>query len=117
VACLKPGGHAVLSVMNVQNITLLDGLTRGAWRYEGAGLLDASHLRFFTMKTIQELVAGAGLQIVNQAIVFNPSLDLNRVLETGNTLAREKFHLMNLTRDEVIQLYAHQYIVTARKSG
>jgi 2-polyprenyl-3-methyl-5-hydroxy-6-metoxy-1,4-benzoquinol methylase len=117
VACLKPGGYAVLSVMNVQNITILEGLTRGAWRYERAGLLDVSHLRFFTMGTIQELVVGARLQIVNQAIIFNPSLDLNRVLETGNTLTREKFHLMNLTRDEVIQLYAHQYIVTARKSG
>lgn len=61
---LKPGGYVVASIPNVRNIALIYNLIlRGRWRYEDSGLLDRTHLRFFTRGEIIDLFAGAGLDI------------------------------------------------------
>lgn len=61
---LKPGGYVVASIPNVRNIALLYNLiVRGRWRYEDSGLLDRTHLRFFTRAEVAELFSGAGLKI------------------------------------------------------
>jgi 2-polyprenyl-3-methyl-5-hydroxy-6-metoxy-1,4-benzoquinol methylase len=61
---LKPGGYVVASIPNVRNIALLYNLVvRGQWRYEDSGLLDRTHLRFFTRREILELFSAAGLEI------------------------------------------------------
>lgn len=61
---LAPGGAVVTSIPNVRNIALLFNLVvRGRWRYEDSGLLDRTHLRFFTRAEIYDLYASAGLAI------------------------------------------------------
>ncbi len=61
---LKPGGEVVVSIPNVRNIALIyNVLLRGRWRYEESGLLDRTHLRFFTRADILEMLADAGLEI------------------------------------------------------
>lgn len=61
---LKPGGYVVASIPNVRNIALLYNLiVRGRWHYEDSGLLDRTHLRFFTRGEIMELFAAAGLDV------------------------------------------------------
>ncbi len=54
----------VASIPNVRNIALLYNLVvRGQWRYEDSGLLDRTHLRFFTRREILDLISQAGLEI------------------------------------------------------
>lgn len=61
---LAPGGLAVSTIPNVAHWRVLFNLLfRDAWRYAPSGTLDASHLRFFTGKTIREMFAGAGLRV------------------------------------------------------
>lgn len=60
---LAPGGHLVVSLPNVQHASILDGLVRGEFNYEDAGILDRTHLRFFTAKSARELLEGAGFEI------------------------------------------------------
>jgi len=61
---LKPGGYVVANIPNVRNIALLYNLIiRGRWQYEDSGLLDRTHLRFFTRREIMELFAGVGLDV------------------------------------------------------
>ena len=43
-------------------LVLLD-LLRGRWEYREEGLLDRTHLRFFTLASIQELFARSGLHV------------------------------------------------------
>ena len=38
-------------------------LLRGEWAYQEEGLLDQTHLRFFTQRTAIELLTGAGLAV------------------------------------------------------
>ena len=38
-------------------------LIRGEWEYRDRGILDRTHLRFFTIKSIREMVEDAGFEI------------------------------------------------------
>ena len=52
-------------IPNVQHWTILRALLAGSWRYEDEGLLDRTHLRFFTLEGIQHLLAAAGLVAID----------------------------------------------------
>ena len=60
---LSPGGMVVASIPNVQHISLLQHLLRGGWTYSDHGILDDTHLRFFTLDSIRALFDRAGLAI------------------------------------------------------
>lgn len=60
---LVPGGKVIASIPNVRHWSVLSSLIEGSWRYEREGLLDRTHLRFFTRQSIAELFAGAGLKV------------------------------------------------------
>lgn len=60
---LKTGGCVVASIPNVQHWSLQGRLAVGDFRYAADGLMDRTHLRWFTRVTIFELFQSAGLQI------------------------------------------------------
>ncbi len=60
---LKPGGAFVASIPNVAHISNVYNLLQGFWQYEDAGLLDRTHLRFFTKKTVFQMFEEAGFKI------------------------------------------------------
>jgi 2-polyprenyl-3-methyl-5-hydroxy-6-metoxy-1,4-benzoquinol methylase len=63
VELLAPGGQVIVSVPNVQNIDVIRRLIRGRWDYRERGILDRGHLRFFTLRSVKQLFAYAGLTI------------------------------------------------------
>jgi 2-polyprenyl-3-methyl-5-hydroxy-6-metoxy-1,4-benzoquinol methylase len=61
---VRPGGWLVASIPNVRHHRVVRRLIwPGEWRYEDDGVLDRTHLRFFTKRSATDLVAGAGFQI------------------------------------------------------
>lgn len=62
-ARLRDGGQVVACIPNIQHISVILGLLQGRWRYRDEGLLDRTHLRFFTLEGIGELFARAGLTV------------------------------------------------------
>ncbi len=61
---LRPGGVFLSSIPNARNHRLLRPvLLRGDFRYETAGLMDRSHLRFFCRRNARELFERAGLTV------------------------------------------------------
>lgn len=60
---LQPGGRLLLSVPNVAYLGLLVDLLRGNFRYRDVGLLDRTHLRFFTFESLRELLEEAGWHV------------------------------------------------------
>lgn len=61
VALLAAEGSVVVSVPNVAHGGVRLSLLSGRWEYQDRGLLDRTHVRFFTRATLQQLLSGAGL--------------------------------------------------------
>ena len=72
---LRQGGTALLSIPNVAHWSMRKELLLGRWCYARFGLLDRTHLRFFTRRSAIKLITGAGWRILSeQASVAQPPL-------------------------------------------
>ena len=95
---LGPGGTIVASIPNVAHFTIIMGLVRGTFTYVDAGILDRTHLRFFTKQSIVDLFQEAGLDVTSiVALGTGPS---------GSRLER----LLALAGERTIHLRATQYL-------
>lgn len=82
-ALLAPGGCVVASLPNVRHYAVVrDLLFRGRFRYRDKGILDRTHLRFFTLDSMRDLLAQAGLEIVE----MKPRLGGNNLFWRGMDL-------------------------------
>jgi O-antigen biosynthesis protein len=54
---LKNGGSVIASIPNIMHISVMRDLLNGRFRYQEAGILDRTHLRFFTLTEIDSLFA------------------------------------------------------------
>jgi len=59
-ALLRPDGVVVCSIPNLLHHSVVTQLLRGDFQYQDRGLLDATHLRFFTFATAIKLLLDAG---------------------------------------------------------
>ncbi len=61
---LKPGGRLIVSVPNVRHYSVIIPLLfLGDWRYAQEGLLDSTHIRFFTRRTAKKIFLAQGFKI------------------------------------------------------
>ena len=61
---LRPGGKLVISTPNIAHWRMRLSLLRGRFDYTDYGILDKTHLRFFTKNTLRELIAESGYDVV-----------------------------------------------------
>ena len=110
---LAPGGVIVASLPNVRNSTVLRMLGGGDWTYEEAGLLDKTHLRFFTRREVQRLFNRSGFRVDLMNYVFDSN---HRVW-----MAQGKPTIVNLgtvavqaiTPEDAEELFVYQFLVRA----
>jgi SAM-dependent methyltransferase len=62
-AVIPPNGVIVACVPNAQHWSLQVKLSVGAFEYENAGLMDKTHLRWFTRQTLLKLFADTGFAV------------------------------------------------------
>ncbi|MCI5116479.1 MAG: class I SAM-dependent methyltransferase [Candidatus Electrothrix sp. LOE1_4_5] len=73
---LKTNGHIIISLPNIRYWSVLAPLLfKGDWHYTDAGILDRTHLRFFTKKTAIELCQQAGFTRITCKASINRRLD------------------------------------------
>jgi 2-polyprenyl-3-methyl-5-hydroxy-6-metoxy-1,4-benzoquinol methylase len=62
---LAPGGRVLISLPNIAYWTMRGKLLMGKFEYASMGLLDYTHLRFFTVHTARNMIEQAGYRIVH----------------------------------------------------
>jgi 2-polyprenyl-3-methyl-5-hydroxy-6-metoxy-1,4-benzoquinol methylase len=61
---LTPDGMVVASIPNVRYVGVVwDLIARGNWDYQDWGVLDRTHLRFFTLHSIYKMFVGLGYDV------------------------------------------------------
>lgn len=99
---LKKDGCIIASIPNIAHYRTSKMLRKKEWNYRDAGILDKSHLRFFTIKSIKEMFEGVNMKIVKIGHKIGAS-DLKKLL---NKL------LFNILIDGITE----QYIIVARRN-
>jgi hypothetical protein len=91
---------------NVREYRVLSKIIfKGDFKYEDAGILDKTHIKFFCKKNILDLLSNAGLKI----------LKVNSTLDFAYKNSR-KYYFNLLTRGLFEEFLVIQYVVTAEKS-
>lgn len=62
---LTEDGTLLLCVPNVAHWSVVQGLLEGRWDYADQGILDRTHLRFFTLNSVQRMLDEVGLRVVD----------------------------------------------------
>jgi len=117
---LRPGATLLVSIPNVAFVSVRLGLLLGRFNYQAEGLLDATHLRFFTHSTSRDLLEGAGYKIEAESMTLPipagalPSLapPFERLMERRR-LGGAIYKAMSL----VPGLFGYQFIYAAKLNG
>jgi SAM-dependent methyltransferase len=114
---LAPGTRVLASVPNVRNLVTLDSLAAGRWEYEPNGVLDITHLRFFTRASLRELFEETGYTVSRLTPLFrNETVDPYVIARQPGRLTTRNLSIRYRDREDLEDLYAFQYVVEARAS-
>lgn len=133
---LEDDGHVIVSLPNVAAWTVRLGLLAGRFEYGPSGILDDTHLRFFTRETGRKMLEQAGLEVLrteqNPMLVRaakDAVLAAQRTLSSGPVTDPESLRrslpyklyegLVRPVEDVVTgrapELFAFQHVYVARK--
>jgi 2-polyprenyl-3-methyl-5-hydroxy-6-metoxy-1,4-benzoquinol methylase len=103
---LKPSGSWVISVPNVAHWSVRKELLLGRFDYTPRGIMDASHLRWFTVRTLSALLERCGYRIVRRDAVYTlPMQDALHLRGLARALRRTR---------RAPGLFGYQIVVEAR---
>jgi predicted TPR repeat methyltransferase len=110
---LTPDGHLFVSVPNIANVTVRLGLLFGIFEYRERGILDSSHLRFYTMRSIKREIESAGFRL----IAFRGSSVPIRLIvpKAPEFLLRVGERMLTIVTRIWRGLFAYQIIIVARR--
>jgi 2-polyprenyl-3-methyl-5-hydroxy-6-metoxy-1,4-benzoquinol methylase len=109
---LSDAGLIVVSIPNIGHIKVRLRLLLGKFDYEDWGIMDRTHLRFFTLKTAQEMLRQGGFTVVHREGVHGYPLPegLNRA---SRLWARSKRRLRVWLTGLRPTVFAYQFILVA----
>ncbi|MCX7946848.1 MAG: methyltransferase domain-containing protein [Hydrogenophilus sp.] len=110
---LTPGGSLYISLPNIRNLRVLEALCgAGDWRYEGAGILDITHLRFFTRQSATRMLTETGWRVLETRGNLDPALKSmtdGKNLDQVRNIELPKVVLRNLQAGEATELFVLQW--------
>ena len=112
---LKKDGTVIMSIPNVQFYGVVHQLIEGNWTYQKEGILDETHLRFFTFKEIEKLVKEAGLSIQQVEETLDPQYE-KFSNENHTALKFGRLSIDGLTPEEIRRFFVFQYKIVAGKA-
>jgi 2-polyprenyl-3-methyl-5-hydroxy-6-metoxy-1,4-benzoquinol methylase len=62
---LSPGGRVIVCLPNIAHIRIRLMLLRGHFQYESSGIMDVTHLRFYTYHSARQMIERCGYKIVS----------------------------------------------------
>ena len=109
---LKPTGTLIASIPNVQYLGVVSQLIEGNWTYQDEGILDRTHLRFFTYHEIEKLFTDAGYEIIQVHETLDPQYDSAK--DTITTLNIGRLSIRDLSPEELKKFFVFQYKISAK---
>jgi 2-polyprenyl-3-methyl-5-hydroxy-6-metoxy-1,4-benzoquinol methylase len=115
VSLQRPGSMFVVSVPNVANVWVRLNLLCGRFDYTDRGILDRTHLRFFTRRSFMRFLAGSGLDVHRVAVTPIP-LDLVSPFFARSIFGRNLFRLLAAATRAWPTMLGFQLVATCQVS-
>lgn len=113
LALLKPGGQLLVSVPNIANITVRMALLFGRFNYTQRGILDKTHVRFFTRSTARRMLEENGYEIIMQKATIMP-FELALGIPESSSVAKILNNGLAFTTRVMPGLLGYQLLYNAR---
>jgi 2-polyprenyl-3-methyl-5-hydroxy-6-metoxy-1,4-benzoquinol methylase len=114
VRALAPGGDVVVSVPNVAHLWMRLSLLAGRFDYAERGILDRTHLRFFTRRTLDALLAAVDLRAVRRVATPVPLYQVVAPRWQGGALSA--VHAVSAAAARALpRVLGYQFVVQARR--
>lgn len=109
---LSPEGYVVASIPNISHGSVRLALMQGNFQYRQLGLLDDSHLRFYTRESIEELFTNADLLITGlkrtTRDIFDTEVEFDK-----ESVSEEALREVRVAPEAK----TYQFVVTAHRDG
>jgi len=112
---VSPDGLLIVSLPNVANVAARLMLLFGRFDYSQRGILDRTHLRFFTRNTARRLMETSGYSILEEKHTVIP-IELVLSLSPGNIVLKMLNRILALATWMMPGLFAYQVMFVARSS-
>lgn len=113
---LTADAQIIASIPNIRNLVVMEELAKGNWRYEEWGLLDVTHIRFFTLREIRRFFHETGYRVTQTTFNIDPRLAEYYNRHQGKpafNVEFERMTLKNVNADEFSELCSLQFFVRA----
>jgi trans-aconitate methyltransferase len=114
---LRGEGVILASIPNIRNWAIMEQLAQGDFPYAESGLLDITHIRFFTRQGVQRMFEETGFTI--EAMTATPDPRCESILGSLQcsppvTLDTPSMQIKNQTHEQLSELATLQYWLRAR---
>lgn len=112
---LKKDGIIIISVPNIAHLSIRLELLAGNFDYEPLGILDETHTKYFTYKSITQLIKESGYKVcaVDYSVAEVPKKTIQYFLDKVGLVANSKFDKIVEQPDSL----AYQFKIVARPSA
>jgi 2-polyprenyl-3-methyl-5-hydroxy-6-metoxy-1,4-benzoquinol methylase len=111
LACLNARGQMIISLPNVANLFIRLMLLLGRWEYSDRGILDRTHLHFYTLASLKKMIDGSSLRVIE--VVPTP-LPVQLVFPITNKPIFASLHELHFLAVRAWRtLLAYQFVVRA----
>ena len=114
---LSADAQVIASIPNSRNLWLMNELANGRFPYAPVGLLDVTHIRFFTRTEIEKLFVETGYAVEAWGRTPDPRLHRMQMPPGSSRIETEKFILKDVTPEEFEDLKSLQFLVRATPSA
>jgi len=105
---LKKDGFILCSIPNIMHMSVIVSLLRGKFEYQDRGILDRTHLRFFTLESIVRMLWECGLRIERMNGIFQETEEKGIMEEIMN------LKIPDLASEKQFQVF--EYILKVKKN-
>jgi 2-polyprenyl-3-methyl-5-hydroxy-6-metoxy-1,4-benzoquinol methylase len=111
---LAPGTRVLASVPNIRNLAVLDELAAGRFQYTENGVLDVTHVRFFTRDELKRMFEETGFRVNQLEPLTQPeTVDALVVRRRPGRIDTRNVSIGFRDIDDLEDLYAFQYVIDA----
>lgn len=114
---VSPTGRVYISTPNIAHISIRLELLGGSFEYESMGILDSTHLKYFTLNSLTNVVTQAGYDVVriDSSESDYPREVAESILQKYGLTPSEKF--WKLVSDPTARAFQYKFVLKASKKG